>query len=410
MEIELTAMSPVSPQAVADSKAEDSGSQSSRQEFSLPPVDGGKSAWLFLAACWLVEALVWGFAFSFGVFQDYYSVNQPFAGSDSIAAIGTTTTGTMYIGTPVVVTLSRLYPRLARWFCIIGLSITSLAIALSSFCTTVPQLIITQGLVAGVGGCIAYSPCVLYIDEWFVKRKGMAYGIVWSAAGFGGGLLPLLVNAFLETFGFKTALRIWAGILFASASPLAYFIRPRLPYSATTHVKPFDVRYFTSRAFTLHLNVAATIGSVIMGSMTDKVQSTTCILISTIGATIGVLLIWGLSTSLSVLYVFCMVYGLFAGCWTSMWPAIMREVSNRGGEVADHEYFDPIMVFGWLCVGRGVGNVVSGPLSSSLMQGMPWKGQSISGYGSGYGSLIVFTGVSAFLGGSSFLWKQMNLL
>jgi len=29
-------------------------------EFSLPPVDRGKDAWLFLAACFVVEALVWG--------------------------------------------------------------------------------------------------------------------------------------------------------------------------------------------------------------------------------------------------------------------------------------------------------------------------------------------------------------
>jgi hypothetical protein len=35
-------------------------SQKPRQEFSLPPVDGGKDAWLFLAACWAVEALIWG--------------------------------------------------------------------------------------------------------------------------------------------------------------------------------------------------------------------------------------------------------------------------------------------------------------------------------------------------------------
>ena len=27
---------------------------------SLPPVDSGKDAWLFLAACFVVEALVWG--------------------------------------------------------------------------------------------------------------------------------------------------------------------------------------------------------------------------------------------------------------------------------------------------------------------------------------------------------------
>lgn len=31
-----------------------------RHEFSLPPVDRGKDAWLFLAACFTVEALVWG--------------------------------------------------------------------------------------------------------------------------------------------------------------------------------------------------------------------------------------------------------------------------------------------------------------------------------------------------------------
>jgi len=58
-------------------------------EFSLPPVDHGKDAYLFLAACFIVEALVWGFPFSFGVFQDYYSTHEPFAGSPNIAIIGT---------------------------------------------------------------------------------------------------------------------------------------------------------------------------------------------------------------------------------------------------------------------------------------------------------------------------------
>lgn len=31
-----------------------------RHEFSLPPVDRGKDAWFFLAACFFVEALTWG--------------------------------------------------------------------------------------------------------------------------------------------------------------------------------------------------------------------------------------------------------------------------------------------------------------------------------------------------------------
>lgn len=29
-------------------------------EFSLAPVDTGKQAWLFLAACWVVEAFTFG--------------------------------------------------------------------------------------------------------------------------------------------------------------------------------------------------------------------------------------------------------------------------------------------------------------------------------------------------------------
>ncbi len=31
-----------------------------QQEFSLPQADGGKDAWLLLAAGFVVEALVWG--------------------------------------------------------------------------------------------------------------------------------------------------------------------------------------------------------------------------------------------------------------------------------------------------------------------------------------------------------------
>lgn len=30
------------------------------QNQQLPPMDGGKDAWLFLAACFMIEALIWG--------------------------------------------------------------------------------------------------------------------------------------------------------------------------------------------------------------------------------------------------------------------------------------------------------------------------------------------------------------
>lgn len=55
----------------------------------IPPADGGKEAWLFLAACFIMEAVIWGFPFTFGLFQEYFSTHEPFASQGNTAIIGT---------------------------------------------------------------------------------------------------------------------------------------------------------------------------------------------------------------------------------------------------------------------------------------------------------------------------------
>lgn len=83
----------------------------------------------------------------------------------------------------------------------------------------------------------------------------------------------------------------------------------------------------------------------------------------------------------------------------------MREVSRQGEAIG--LYVDPTMVFGWLCVGRGIGKVVSGPISELLLaDDKAWVVHTnAAGFESGYGSLIVYTGVSVLIDGSSFIWK-----
>lgn len=68
------------------------------------------------------------------------------------------------------------------------------------------------------------------------------------------------------------------------------------------------------------------------------------------------------------------------------------------------------MVFACLAAGRGVGNLVSGPLSEALIKGMPWEGNAGYGYGSGYGSLIAFTGVTGVVGGGTYVARRMKFL
>lgn len=104
---------------------------------------------------------------------------------------------------------------------------------------------------------------------------------------------------------------------------------------------------------------------------------------------------------------YCIVYGLFAGSFTSTWPGIMRTLGRDRDEDNSQGTIDPTMIFGWLCAGRGVGSLVSGPLSDALTKGMSWKGHAGAGYGSRYGTLIVYTGITALLGCWSFVWKKL---
>lgn len=63
-----------------------------------------------------------------------------------------------------------------------------------------------------------------------------------------------------------------------------------------------------------------------------------------------------------------------------------------------------------LAAGRGIGAVCSGPLSEALLRDGPWKGEGALGYGTGYGGLIVFTGITALCGGLSFVGKRARLI
>ena len=71
-------------------------------------------------------------------------------------------------------------------------------------------------------------------------------------------------------------------------------------------------------------------------------------------------------------------------------------------------YTDVGMLIGLLSAGRGIGAIVSGPLSEALLTLKPCQGDVGLGYGTGYGGLIVFTGITAALGGASILGRSLG--
>ena len=141
---------------------------------------------------------------------------------------------------------------------------------------------------------------------------------------------------------------------------------------------------------------------ILLGTLIDRMHVTSVILISTIGATLSVFLFWGLAASLPLLCIFSLIYGLFAGGFTSTYTGIIREVQKRDRRT------EAGLVLGLLSAGRGIGSVLSGPLSEALLRDKPWTGEAALGYGTGYGGLIVFTGVSATLGGVSWIGRRVG--
>lgn len=145
------------------------------------------------------------------------------------------------------------------------------------------------------------------------------------------------------------------------------------------------------------LNGFYIISAVCTGWLSDLLHVTTVIAISTAGSTLSVFLLWGFATNLPLLAIFAVAYGTFAGGFSTTWSAMIREVRGEDNRAK-------LGMLGLLSGGRGVSCIISGPLAGALLRGSEFTG----GYGSGYGPLILFTGISAFLGLVCFGVKRQN--
>jgi hypothetical protein len=131
-----------------------------------------------------------GFPFSFGVFESYYINNIPFSHHpDGIAMIGTFSSGGMYLIAPITLYVLEAWPSIRRLSSISGLAVVVTALVASSFSTRVWHLVLTQGCLYAIGGSFLYAPTMFYLDEWFILRKGLAFGIMWAGVGTVGLIL-----------------------------------------------------------------------------------------------------------------------------------------------------------------------------------------------------------------------------
>ena len=113
----------------------------------------------------------------------------------------------------------------------IGAVIMGGGMALCSMATTQWQFYLFYGVIVAAGlSLIGWTPLSAIISNWFIKMRGLAFGIL--AAGFGASLIFASVAQFLiSTFNWKTAYIIIGGSSIAIIVPLCVFFM---------HVRPGD--------------------------------------------------------------------------------------------------------------------------------------------------------------------------
>ncbi|CAK4001245.1 Monocarboxylate transporter 4 [Lecanosticta acicola] len=411
----------------------------------LPPADGGRQAWTFLAASFVLEGIVWGLPFSFGVFQVYYTSHEPFASqSSSIAAIGTTATGVAYFSSPFLSIALQRWPWTRRPAMVLGLVIMAVGLAAASFCNSVLGLIATQGVVYGIGSILLYFPANLFLDEWFVARKGLAFGTMWAGTGCAGVIVPFVMEWLLGKYGFRIALRVWVVVTLVVATPCLFLVKPRLPVTTANALRPQDFAFFKRVPFWIFMfgniayslgiflpslwmpsyaaatglpayagplslafyNGGYSLGGIFLGHVADRVSHISIVIsITAIGSTLAAFVLWGFAMSQGMLYCFAILWGIFGGGNNATWPgsacAMNRHDPANG--------VDTGTFIGLMAAGRGIGGIISGPLSEKLLH-LGWHVPGKFAYGTSYGILVIFCGVSATFGGAACVGRLLKLL
>ncbi len=91
-----------------------------------------------------------------------------------------------------------------------------------------------------VGFVTFIYPIINMVDEWWIRRKGLALGAISAASGASGVFMPFIMNILLTRYGYQTTLRAVAVAMVVLTGPLIPTLRGRLPPSESGALKKMD--------------------------------------------------------------------------------------------------------------------------------------------------------------------------
>lgn len=119
----------------------------------------------------------------------------------------------------------RLGPRAVL---LVGGVMWGMGMVLSGFATSVGALIVTYGLVGGLGLGMAYGATVSSCIKFFPDKRGLIGGITTAVYGLGSVVLPPVVTALVQAYDAPTAFKM-VGAVFTVVLVVAALLMVRCP-------------------------------------------------------------------------------------------------------------------------------------------------------------------------------------
>ncbi|PVU90178.1 hypothetical protein BB559_001709 [Furculomyces boomerangus] len=202
-------------------------------DTEAPPDTG--YAWIILITTTLNYMLVSGGFNSFGAFQEYFLHNM-FAtkSAQQISWISTATYSfTMFCGLLAGPGIRHFGIRNT---CLAACLLSSTGLLLASFSTQIWQLVLTHGVMYGLGSAIMVNCAMVFPSLWFVKHRGIAISIVSSGGGFGSLILVPVIENSIKHLGVGWAYRIFCVMNLVVTGVTCLFFKPRVEFKPLKNI------------------------------------------------------------------------------------------------------------------------------------------------------------------------------
>lgn len=192
-----------------DNKVDDENLEVAKEESKVSIPDGGWG-WVVVLSSFVISMIADGISFSFGLL--YIEFLEEFQASKSTTAW----IGSLFIAVPLLSgpVMSALVDRYGcRKMTILGGIISTLGFVLASISTTLEMMMITFGVIAGLGLGLVYVTAVVSIAYWFEKKRNLAVGLGACGTGVGTFVYAPMTQYFIEEYGWRGTILLLSGTL-----------------------------------------------------------------------------------------------------------------------------------------------------------------------------------------------------